>query len=86
MEIKLAELKQRHIEAFTLEAPRGEGAKDMPVALYQGNVVRAAVKAGWFIIPALAPEGVGELDHSEVVELFEAAMKRYSEVMGVPPS
>jgi hypothetical protein len=84
MEIKIIELKQRHVEAFVKEMPKDAG--NIPFALYQGEAVRSACKAGWFIEPVFKPEEVDEMKPADVREIFAAAMKVYSEAMGVPPS
>jgi hypothetical protein len=84
MEIKIAELKQRHVEAFVKEMPTGKEAVDIPIVLYMGMVVRAACKAGWFIEPQFKIEEVDEMNPAEVRELGNSAMKIYSEAMGIP--
>ena len=86
MEIKLIDLKQRHLEAFVKEMPTGQDVGQTPVAVYMGLVVRAACKAGWFIEPVFKAEDVDEMNPADVRDLSAAAMKVYSEAMGVPPS
>jgi hypothetical protein len=86
MEIKLIDLKQRHLEAFVKEMPTGQDVGQTPVAVYMGLVVRAACKAGWFLEPVFKVEDVDEMNPADVRDLSAAAMKVYSEAMGVPPS
>jgi hypothetical protein len=86
MEIKLIDLKQRHLEAFVKEMPTGDDAGKMPVIVYMGQVVRAACKAGWYLEPAFKVEDVDEMSPADVRDLSASAMKIYSEAMGVSPS
>ena len=86
MEIKLIDLKQRHLEAFVKEMPTGQDVGQTPVAVYMGMVVRAACKAGWYLEPVFKPEDVDEMNPADVRDLSAAAMKVYSEAMGAPPS
>jgi hypothetical protein len=84
MDIKIIELKQRHVEAFVKAMPKDAG--NIPLALYQGEAVRSACKAGWFIEPVFKVEEVDDMNPADVRALFEAAMKGYSEAMGISPS
>lgn len=86
MEIKLIDLKQRHIEAFIKEMPAGDEIKSTRVVLYTGIVVRAACNAGWYLEPVFKVEDVDDMNPADVRDLFNAAMKVYSEAMGVSPS
>jgi len=81
MEIKFVELKQRHIEAFTIELPDAEKTK---IAVYYGAIVRAAVKAGWLVEPKI--DSVDEMVPGEVRKLAEAILHEYTSVMDISPS
>lgn len=86
MEIKIVDLKQRHIEAFFKEMPVGELMKDMPFVLYWGAYVRAACKAGWYLEPVFQPDDVAEMEPGKVRELFTAATEKFTAAMEIPPS
>jgi hypothetical protein len=86
VDIKLIDLKQRHLETFVKEMPTGQDVGQTPVAVYMGLVVRAACKAGWYLEPAFKVEDVDEMSPADVRDLSAAAMKVYSEAMGVSPS
>jgi hypothetical protein len=81
MEVKFVELKQRHVEAFTAETPDPEKTKAIQ---YFGDVVRAAVKAGWLESPKI--DNVDEMAPKEVKNLALAVLAEFARVMGISPS
>ena len=86
MEIKLIDLKQRHLEAFVREMPVGQDVGSTPLVIYWGIVVRAACKAGWYITPVIKVEEVDDMNPNDVKDLFSETMRKYSEVMEISPS
>jgi hypothetical protein len=83
MEIKIVELKQRHIEAFATEMPPG---RDLPFPIFWGETVRAACKCGWFVEPVFKPEDVAEMEPGKVRELCTAVMEKYNKALEISPS
>jgi hypothetical protein len=86
MEVKIVDLKQRHIEAFVKEMPVGKDALNLAIPLYQGMTVRAACKAGWFIEPLIKSEDVDDMPPSQVRELFTAVIEAYNAATAILPS
>ena len=82
----LHELKQRHVEAFAvIMRPIYLGEPPLPVAMFRGEVVRAAVSAGWFKSPEMTIADVGELETKQVYWLSEKFTSAYVEAMAVDP-
>lgn len=81
MTVEFIELKQRHIEAWVKELPE---AKDTKVPVYNGAVVRAAAKAGWFV-EKMKPEEIDEMSPAKVKDYAFAIMQEYARVMDVSP-
>ncbi|MBU2249812.1 MAG: hypothetical protein KKD77_23900 [Gammaproteobacteria bacterium] len=82
MEYEFVELKQKHIEAWSKELPKAE---ETPMPVYNGAVVRAALKAGWFKDCKVKPEEVGEMSPAVVRKLAEKIVKEYADLMKVSP-
>jgi hypothetical protein len=82
MDYKFVELKQRHIEAFHKDMPSADKVT-MPV--YNGAVVRNAIRAGWFDGWEVKPEFVDDMKPSEVRKLAELVVKEYARIMEVSP-
>jgi hypothetical protein len=79
MEIKFIELKQRHVEAWTKELP---DTKTTSVIVYNGAMVRAAFKAGWFT-EMHDPLEVDDMPPGEVSKLASEIAAEFSRVMEV---
>ena len=84
MEIKIVDLKQRHVDAYLREIPSGDNARNMPIGLYRSMSVRAASKAGWFELPALKPEDVDDLKPWQVIELSNSINQALEEATSAP--
>jgi hypothetical protein len=85
-DIKIIDLKQRHVEEFHKLSPLPKDAQEMHPTVYAGACVRAACLAGWFDSPVFCVEDVDNMSPGRVRDLFSAAMKAYSAAMDVPPS
>ena len=81
MEIK--ELTQKHVEDFSREIPKD--MEELKIPQYRGVIVRAAIKAGWFV-DALTVEQVDTMKPKDVRLLFEQVTKVYADAMEVSPS
>jgi hypothetical protein len=79
--MEFIELKQRHIEAFSKDIPK---AGDTPIPVYNGAVLRAAIKAGWFV-EKMKPEEVDDMPPAKVGELALAVIREYAKVMEISP-
>lgn len=82
MEYEFVELKQRHIEAWSRELPK---ADETPVPVYNGALVRAAIKAGWFLNCKEKPEDVNDWPPVKVRNVAVAIMREYARVMDISP-
>ncbi len=77
----MKELTQGMVEAFDVEMPIGDALKTMPVSVYQGHIVRAAVKAGW--IDSVDPAG---MKRSEVKKLADEIISARNKAEEIDPS
>ena len=82
MEYKFVELKQKHIEAFSKDLPPAEKTT---MAVYNGALVRASIKAGWFDGWNVKPEFVDDMKPSEVKKLADLILKEHNRVMEISP-
>jgi hypothetical protein len=82
MNYTFVELKQKHIEAWSKELPN---ASETTVPVYNGAVVRAAFKTGWFADCKVKAEEVGDMSPADVRTLAEKIMSEYARLMKVSP-
>lgn len=82
LDVVLHELKQRHVEAFAVAI---KPAFELPVAKYRGEVVRAAIAAGWVKSPEWKVADVGEMKVAQVRWLSEEFTNAYTAAMEVDP-
>lgn len=75
------ELTQKHIEDWTNALPDADKTKAL---VYQGDMVRAAAKAGWFKEP-INPDDVSGMKPARVKELAMAIGKAFNEAMEISP-
>lgn len=79
---ELADLKQRHLEAFLMAMKDVD--KDLPLQVYHGKVLKAALDAGWIVEPKV--EDVGDLKPAKVRWMAEQLISAYSEAVTVDPN
>lgn len=92
--MKIRELKQRHLEAWTaaLRAERPadiDKLSDLPLVEYYGVAVRAAVKADWYVgddAPENPAEFVGDLTYQETRRLGREAWQAFDEATKIDPN
>ncbi len=82
LDVVLHELKQRHVEAFAVAI---KTAYELPLAKYRGEVVRAAIGAGWVKSPEWKVADVGDMKVAAVRWLSEEFTKAYTAAMEVDP-
>lgn len=80
--IVLVDLKQRHMEAFLIATKDVD--KELPLQIYYGKVLKAAIDAGWIIEPVI--EDVGDVKPARVRWLAEQVITAYSESVTVDPN
>ncbi len=82
LDVVLHELKQRHVEAFAVAI---KTAFELPLAKYRGEVVRAAIGAGWVKSPEWKVADVGDMKVAAVRWLSEEFTNAYTAAMEVDP-
>lgn len=80
--IVLVDLKQRHLEAFLIATKDVD--KELPLQIYYGKVLQAAIDAGWITEPVI--EDVGDIKPDKVRWLAEQVIVAYSEAVTVDPN
>lgn len=81
----ISDLRQRHIEAFADALAMRVGDNDPPVARYRGEIVRAAITAGW-IADTDDPAIVDDMHPRDVAALAERIAHTFNDLTSVPPN
>ena len=82
IDVTLVDLRQRHVEAFSVAI---QPAGDFPATKYRGEVIRAAVKAGWFEATGINPADIPEMHPAAVRVLSERLSEVFVAVNDVDP-
>lgn len=82
LDVVLHDLKQRHVETFAVAI---KSAFELPIAKYRGEVVRAAIAAGWVKSPEWKVADVGDMKVAAVRWLSEEFTSVYTAQMEVDP-
>ena len=80
-EIEVKDLTQKHIEDWSAELPN---VKEVTVSKYRGDIIRAAVTAGWFEGEPIG--SVCDMKPQDVVWLAEQIADLYNELTTLSPS
>lgn len=80
--IVLVDLKQRHLEAFLIAMKDVD--KELPLQIYHGKVLKAAIDAGWITEPVI--EDIGDVKPARVRWLAEQVIIAYTDAVTVDPN
>ncbi len=78
----LVELKQRHIENFSVMIKEFEA---WPAPAFRGAVLRSAIKCGWIEQSPWTAEAVADLPPKQVRFIADAIATYYTECMELDP-
>ena len=82
MNIKFVELTQEQVENFDAYRPISGTAN---AANGNGAIVRAAIKAGWFVEPKMTEDEVKAMKPGKVNSMAKAVTEEYARVMTFDP-
>jgi hypothetical protein len=82
MKITFVELTQEQVENFDANRPV---SGTVNAANGNGAILRAAIKAGWFVEPELKEEEVKAMKPGKVNSLAKAVIEEYARVMTFDP-
>ena len=82
-ELKIPEpFLQKDYEKFNMQLQKISGDKEVPIARYRGDMVRAAAKIGW--IEGVKESEIGDMEAKDVYRIAQEITKLFVDLVEVP--